>query len=102
MTVVTGGIAEQNIAMLQCDRTVEGCPATIQPWKYNKHTLSSDTSRYTIITTPAFTRLIINNVTVNDSGIYECEVLDEYDGEEYTEQISLIVSSKQLKLQHIV
>ena len=90
--MVTGGIVEQNIAMLQCYRPVEGCPATIQ-WKYQERILSN-AGRFTIITTPAYTSLIINNVTINDSGIYECEVLDEYDGEKYTEQISLIVSSK--------
>ena len=93
VTMVTGGIAEQNIAMLQCDRPAEGCPATIQ-WRYKEHILSG-TGRFTILTTLAFTKLIIKNVSIDDAGIYECKVLDGYDGKEYTEQISLIVSSKE-------
>lgn len=80
-------------AILQCNRTVEGCPAPSINWKYKEHELSSS-SNYTIITTSNSTQLIINNASVSDSGIYECEVIDGHTGTPYTEQINLTVSSK--------
>jgi len=90
--MITGGIAEQNTAILQCDRPVEGCPVKIQ-WKHEQHILSSN-SHFTIITTANFTKLIISNVSINDNGLYQCEAVDEYEGMVYTEQIHLTVSSK--------
>ena len=91
VTVVTGGIVEQNIANLQCNRPVEGCPTAHINWRYKQHLLNN-TSHFTIITTANFTQLTINNVSVSDSGKYECEVIDGSNGQRYSEEINLTVS----------
>lgn len=93
VTVVTGGIAEQNTAILQCNRPVEGCPSGHIIWKYEQHTLSNN-SRFMVITTSNTTKLIINNVNVNDSGKYECEVIDLSNGGQYSERVHLNVTSE--------
>ena len=92
VTVIIGGIAEQNTAILQCDRPVEGCPVNIR-WKHKERPLSNS-SHFTIVTSPNSTKLIISDVSINDRGVYECQAVDEYEGMVYTEQINLTVSSK--------
>ena len=94
VTVVTGGIAEQNIAILQCDRPMLGCPPAPVHWSYGGYSLSNS-SHYTIITISNYTKLIISGVNVNDSGMYECRVTDKNTGIPYTDHISLTVSSEQ-------
>lgn len=94
VTVVTGGIAEQNIAILQCDRPMLGCPLALVHWSYGGYSLSNS-SHYTIITNSNYTKLIISGVNVNDSGKYECGVMDKNTGIPYTDHINLTVSSEQ-------
>ena len=84
VAMVTGGMA-----ILQCNRPVEGCPLPTVTWKYID---SHDSSRHIIINTNNFTKLIITNVTVQDSGMYQCQVSS--DGLVLTKEIILTVSSE--------
>ena len=94
VTIVTGGIAEQDVAILQCDRPVEGCPPGSIRWKHKGDVLNN-ASHFTIITTVNYSKLIISDVSAEDSGVYECEVMDNYNNQiAHTEQINLTVSSK--------
>ena len=95
VTVVTGGIAEQNIAILQCDRPMLGCPPAPVHWRYKDKDSLSNSSHYTIITNSNYTKLIISGVNVNDSGMYECGITDRNTGIPYSDHINLTVSSEQ-------
>ena len=97
VTVVTGGVAEwQNIAILQCDIPVRGCPPASVYWRYGSREEEpeklSNNSHHTIITKHNVTKLIISDASVNDSDKYECVVNDMYYTKSYADVINLTVS----------
>ena len=62
------------VITLQCNRPVEGAPNPCVYWRHNG-LLINNSSKYQIITFANYTKLTINNVTLNDSGHYVCEAI---------------------------
>ena len=95
VTVVTGGVAEQNVAILQCDIAKMGCPLATVYWRYVRGQEEEElrnNSHYTIITKHNVTKLIISDVSVNDHGKYECVINDMYYTKHYNDSINLTIS----------